>query len=178
MVREEVTYRRGVAADAGDLAAFGSQSFVDAYGTTSSRRAMALHVASTYSADLQRAELEDPESWTIVGDRDGEIVAAALMQWHEPPLPIDPPAKWAEIRRFYLGRAYWRTGVSTDLMVAALQSIRDGGGDAVWLQAWEHAPQAIGFYRKWGFREAGHVPFRLGTELQRDILLARTLTTS
>jgi len=65
MVREEVTYRRGVAADAGDLAAFGSQSFVDAYGTTSSRRAMALHVASTYSADLQRAELEDPESWLL-----------------------------------------------------------------------------------------------------------------
>lgn len=178
MVREEVTYRRGVAADAGDLAAFGSQSFVDAYGSTSSRQAVALHVARTYSADLQLAELKDPESWTIVGDRDGEIVAAALIRWQQPALPIGPPGKWAEIRRFYLGRAYWRTGVSADLMVAALQSIRDGGGIAVWLQVWEHAPQAIGFYRKWGFREAGHVPFVLGTDVQRDLLLARALTIS
>ena len=178
MVREEVTYRRGVPADAGDLAAFGSQSFVDAYGSTSSRRAVANHVARTYSADRQLAELQDPRCWTIIGDRDGEIVAAALLRWQEPPLPIDPPGKWAEIRRFYLGRAYWKTGVSADLMVAALQSIRDGKGNAVWLQVWEHAPQAIGFYRKWGFREAGHVPFMLGTEVQRDFLLARTLTTS
>jgi hypothetical protein len=109
MVREEVIYRRGVSSDAADLAGFGSQSFVDAYGDTNPRREVALHVASTYSAELQLAELVESGSWTIVGDREGEIVAAA------------------------------------------------------------------GFYRKWGFREAGQVPFRLGTIVQRDLLMTRTL---
>jgi hypothetical protein len=84
MVREEVIYRRGVPADAANLAGFGSQSFVDAYGD------------------------------------------------------------------------------------------REGGAEA-WLQVWEAAAHAVGFYRKWCFREAGEVPFRLGTIVQRDLLMTRTL---
>ena len=175
MVREEVVYRRAVPADAAELAGFGSQSFVDAYGNASPRREVALHVASTYSAELQLAELQESGSWTIVGDRDGELVAAALMRRHDPPLPIGPREKWVEIRRFYVGRPYWRTGISTDLMVEVLQSIRDAGGAGAWLQVWEAAAQAVGFYRKWGFREAGQVPFTLGTVVQRDLLMARTL---
>lgn len=176
MLREEVTYRRAVPADAGELAAFGSHSFVDAYGSTTPRREVALHVARTYSTELQLAELEDPGSWTILGDREGEIVGAALLRWHEPPLPLAAGGTWAEIKRFYLGRVYWRTGISADLMFAVLQSIRDGKGTGVWLQVWEDAAPAIGFYRKWGFREAGQIPFILGTEPQRDLLMARMLT--
>lgn len=177
MLREEVTYRRAVPADAGELAAFGSQSFVDAYGNTNPRREVARHVARTY-AELQKAELEDPESWTILGDREGDIVGAALMRWNEPPLPLASEGKWAEIKRFYLGRMYWRTGISADLMAAVLQSIREGKGTGVWLQVWEHAEQAIGFYRKCRFRETGHAPFMLGTEEQRDLVMRRLLTTS
>jgi|KBSSwiStaDraftv2_1062776.scaffolds.fasta_scaffold26814_2 diamine N-acetyltransferase len=175
MLRDEVIYRRATPADAPELAGFGSQSFVDAYGSLNSRRQVALHVERTYSEDLQRAELTDSGSWTIIGDREGEIVGAALMRWYDPPAPLAAGAKWAEIKRFYVGRGYWRTGISTDLMVAALQSIRDGAGDSVWLQVWEDATQAIGFYRKWGFVEVGEMPFMLGTEAQRDLVMARTL---
>ena len=176
MLRDEVIYRRGTPADALELAAFGAESFVDAYGSINSRRQVALHVERTYSEALQRAELEDPGSWTMVADREGEIVGAALLWWRDPPPPIEPAGGWAEIKRFYVGRRYWRTGVSTDLMVAALQSIREGRGRAVWLQVWEHAAQAIGFYRKWGFSEAGEIPFMLGTERQRDLLMTRRVT--
>lgn len=178
MLRDEVICRRAVPADAPGLAAFGAESFVDAYGSINSRRQVALHVERTYSEALQLAELEDPGSWTMVADREGEIVGAALLWWRRPPPPIDPAGRWAEIKRFYVGRSYWRTGVSTDLMVAALQSIRDGQGQAVWLQVWENAVQAIGFYRKWGFTEAGEIPFTLGSERQRDLLMTRRVTSA
>jgi ribosomal protein S18 acetylase RimI-like enzyme len=62
------------------------------------------------------------------------------------------------------------------MMGGVLQSMLSGEGTAVWLQVWENAAQAIGFYRKWGFREAGQVPFLLGAELQRDLLMSRMLT--
>ena len=174
MVRAEVTFRRGVAADADALASFGSQSFVDAYGTSTSPHEVALHVARTYSAERQLSELNDAGSWTILGDREEEIVGAALVRWLDPPLPIEPGAKWAEVKRFYVARPYWRTGVSGDLMAEVLRSIHEGEGTGVWLQVWEDAGQAIGFYRKWGFREAGRVPFLLGTVEQSDLLMVRT----
>ena len=68
MVRGDLTYRRGAAVDAAALASFGSQSFVDAYGSTTSPREVAVHVARTYSTELQLTELNDSRSWTILGE--------------------------------------------------------------------------------------------------------------
>ena len=175
MLRDEVVYRPGVPGDAGLLAAFGSEAFVEAYGHALHPGHLALHVAKTYSEEQQRGELEDPRAWTIIADRDGDIVAAAYLRWASPPAQLAPEMRWAEIARFYLSKPYWRTGISSDLMVAALASIRERGGEVVWLQAWEHAEVALRFYRKWGFLEVGEAPFQLGPEKQRDLILARSL---
>ena len=175
MLRDEVSYRGATPSDALDLATFGSESFVAAHGHSLPPGDLALHVARTYSEERQHRELVDPRAWTMLGEREGEIVGAALLRWAAAPAGLAAELHWAELARFYVARPYWRTGVSTDLMIEALKSIRDRAGDLVWLQVWEAAPQAIGFYRKWGFYEVGEVPFRVGTLVQRDLVLARGL---
>jgi GNAT superfamily N-acetyltransferase len=100
---------------------------------------------------------------------------AALLRWAEPPPGLAPELPWAELARFYVARMYWETGVSSELMVAVLRSIRSRGGRLVWLQVWERAERAIRFYRKWGFFEVGEAPYTVGRELQRDLVLARSL---
>jgi len=175
MLRDEIIYRLALPADAGELAAFGSESFVAAYEHALNPGNLALHVARTYSEELQRRELEAPDAWTIVADRDGDLVAAAYLRWAPPPADLAPERRWAEIARFYLAKPYWRTGISTDLMVATLASIRERQGEPVWLQAWEKAGAALRFYRKWGFLEVGQAPFKLGAEEQRDLILVRSL---
>jgi len=175
MLRDEIVYRPAVPADAAELAAFGSESFVDAYAHVFNPVNLGLHVARTYSEWRQRRELEDPAAWTLIADRDGDVVAAAYLRWASPPANLAPELHWAEIARFYVAKPYWRTGISSDLMVAALASIREREGELVWLQAWEGNEVALRFYRKWGFREVGEAPFRLGPELQRDLVLARSL---
>jgi len=112
---------------------------------------------------------------TLIADRDGDVVAAAFLRWASPPANLAPELHWAEIARFYVAKPYWRTGISSDLMVAALASIREREGELVWLQAWEGNAVALRFYRKWGFLEVGEAPFKLGPELQRDLVLARSL---
>jgi diamine N-acetyltransferase len=175
MLRDEIVYRPALVSDAGELAAFGSEAFVAAYGHALSPGNLALHVARTYSEERQQRELEDPDAWTIIADRDGDVVAAAYLRWAAPPANLAPELRWAEIGRFYLAKPYWRTGISSDLMVATLASIRERRGELVWLQAWEHAEVALRFYRKWGFLEVGETPFHLGSERQRDLILARSL---
>ena len=175
MLREEIEYRAATAADASELARFGSESFVAAYGHALRRGDLALHVACTYSEERQHQELVDPLAWTVLGEREGEIVGAALLRWAPPPAGLAAELRWAELARFYVARPYWRTGVSTDLMVATLKSVRDREGPLVWLQVWEGAPYAIAFYRKWGFYEVGEAPYRVGTLMQRDLVLARSL---
>lgn len=175
MLREEVVYRLARPDDAAELAACGAESFVDAYGYSMQPAHVVVHVARTYSEQLQLRELADPLAWTIVADREGDLIGAALLRWAAPPTDLAPELRWAEIGRFYVGKPYWRTGISSDLMVAALHSIRQRHGLVVWLQAWEQAGHALRFYRKWGFLEVGETTFRIGTEVQRDLILARSL---
>ena len=47
--------------------------------------------------------------------------------------------------------------------------------DLIWLGVWEQNPRAIAFYTKWGFVEVGAQTFRLGSDLQRDLVMAREL---
>ena len=52
---------------------------------------------------------------------------------------------------------------------------RDKRADTLWLGVWERNPRAIAFYRKCGFEDAGTQTFVLGTDHQRDLVLARPL---
>ena len=45
----------------------------------------------------------------------------------------------------------------------------------LWLGVWEHNLRAIAFYRKCGFVQCGAQPFLLGTDLQTDWDMNRTL---
>ena len=175
MLRDEVVYRLAHPSDAAELAAFGAESFVAAYGHALRPADLGLHVVRTYSEALQLGEIADPASWTLIADREGELVGAVLLRWASPPVDLAPELHWAEIGRFYVAKPYWRTGISTDLMVAALRSIRERQGPIVWLQAWERAERALAFYRKWGFLEIAETSFRVGSEVQRDLILARSL---
>ena len=44
-----------------------------------------------------------------------------------------------------------------------------------WLGVWERNGRAQAFYRKWNFRTVGEHVFQLGSDLQRDIVMERTL---
>jgi diamine N-acetyltransferase len=175
VLRDEIVYRVATEADAYELAAFGSEAFVDAYGFSVTRRQLGSYVLRTYSEELQLREIRDPRAWTMLAMRDDEITGAALLRWADPPGGLSPEEPWAEIARFYLAKMYWETGISSDLMVAVLRSIREQGCELVWLQVWERAERAIHFYRKWGFRDAGEAPFEIGGEIQRDLVMTRSL---
>jgi ribosomal protein S18 acetylase RimI-like enzyme len=48
----------------------------------------------------------------------------------------------------------------------------------VWLGVWERNPKAIAFYKKFGFREVGAHVFPLGSDPQRDVVMARPVVDS
>ena len=78
-----------------------------------------------------------------------------------------------EIQRLYVARDYHGRGVAHDLMKACLDEMTRHGSDVVWLGVWERNPRAIAFYRKFGFKEAGHHVFAPGNDPQRDVVMVR-----
>jgi ribosomal protein S18 acetylase RimI-like enzyme len=61
-------------------------------------------------------------------------------------------------------------------MVAAEDMARAWGADILWLGVWENNHKALGFYARSGFREVGEHVFRIGDQVDRDLILAKDLS--
>jgi ribosomal protein S18 acetylase RimI-like enzyme len=64
-------------------------------------------------------------------------------------------------------------GAAHELMNACVDEMVHRGSDVIWLGVWDRNPGAIAFYKKFNFREIGEHVFPLGTDPQRDIVMAR-----
>ena len=45
----------------------------------------------------------------------------------------------------------------------------------VWLSVWEKNTGAISFYKKMGFKKAGRHSFKMGDELQDDLIMKKVI---
>ena len=63
-------------------------------------------------------------------------------------------------------------------MQACLDEAAKQGCDTIWLDVWEQNVRARAFYRKWDFVEVGTQFFQLGSDLQHDLILQRSVSRS
>jgi ribosomal protein S18 acetylase RimI-like enzyme len=173
-VRGDVAIRRASVRDAGALAAFAEGTFRAAFAALNTPENMDLHCASTYGRARQAREIADPTLETLLAEAQGRLVAYAQLRWGQAP-SCARAANPVEIWRFYVDPEHHGQGLAHDLMAVVLERARAGGADLVWLGVWERNPRAIAFYEKVGFAPVGEHSFRLGDDLQRDLVLTRDL---
>ena len=81
-----------------------------------------------------------------------------------------------ELQRIYVLRALQARGLGAALMRTALDQARSWGADFLWLGVWEHNEKAQAFYARHGFHEAGDHVFRIGQQIDRDLILIKELS--
>src|SRR5262249_19762147 len=153
------------------LAALGARLFVDAFGPANDADDIRLFLAKTYSPDLQLAELKDPNRVAWIAEADGVPVGYALER-RDSRSPHVSARQPAEVQRIYADRAWHGLGVGAALLEACIAQSRAWGCDVLWLGVWEENPRGIAFYEKWGFRRVGEHSFLVGTDSQRDHVMA------
>ena len=168
-----VTIRRAVPEDAAALARLASRIYYETFGAFDKPDDIRLFLASTYREDLQRAEIENRAMITLLAE-DGVLVGYAQVRRSQPPACVTGPGP-VEIMRFYVQKAHHGRGVAPRLMAEVERASRSLGAKTLWLGVWERNDRAFAFYRKYGFREVGEKPFIVGTDVQRDVVLERTL---
>ena len=168
------TIRAAGVADAPWLAALAERTFRETYAAENTAENMERYVAEHFGVARQARELTDPAVQTLVADVSGEPAGYAQLVWSSAPPSVAGEAP-IEITRFYVDRPWHGHGVAQLLMANLLQRAAAAGARTVWLGVWERNPRAIAFYRKSGFVEVGTHTFLLGTDPQRDFVLARPL---
>ncbi len=76
-----------------------------------------------------------------------------------------------EIERIYVDKQFQGHGLGAKLIAKAKERALALQLHAIWLGVWEKNPDAIRFYERHGFVRFGSHPFRMGDEVQTDVLM-------
>lgn len=166
--------RRGTVEDAALLTELGALTFSETYAAYNTAEDLAEYLATHFNVAQQTAELEDPASAFLIAEVDGRPAGYAKLHDGAPEKDVEG-ANPIEVVRLYVSREWLGRGLGHELMRACLDEARQTGHSTIWLGVWERNGRAQAFYRKWNFHPVGEHIFKLGADLQRDILMARPL---
>jgi ribosomal protein S18 acetylase RimI-like enzyme len=170
-----VRVRDAEPADAAALAELAERTFRDAFAAQNDPTDMDLHCATSFGPDIQAAEIADPALRTLVVEEGGALIAFAQVHLRAPVPPSVRFPSAVELRRIYVDARWHGQGVAPQLMARVEEIARASGAAALWLGVWEHNPRAIRFYQRCGFTAVGDHTFVVGSDPQRDLVMAREL---
>ena len=131
--------RRGVESDAEELAPAAERWFRETFSPDNTAEDMAMYCAGAFSPEIQRAELTDPATETLLlQDSHGQLTAYAQLR-DGPPDGFELAAP-IELVRFYVDSALHGRGIAARLMAAVDEAARARGAKTLWLGVWEKNP--------------------------------------
>jgi len=151
------------------LAELGGRLFHDAFAADNRPEDTRAYLAEHFTEPALARLLADPGAQVLVLEHGETPVGWALLLGA-------PGEKEVEVRRFYVDGRHQGGEAAVTLMAAALDRARARGAGRIWLAVWERNHRARAFYAKHGFRRVGTQPFRLGSDVQTDEVLARPLS--
>jgi ribosomal protein S18 acetylase RimI-like enzyme len=168
--------RQALASDSIALARLADQTFRDTFTAGSSSSDMQQHCEESYHPDIQLQEIQDSNLITVLTEYEGELTGFAQIRLISPKKDISGNRQ-SELSRLYVSNDWQGKGVAHKLMTEVLASAAKVQSDYMWLGVWEENPRAIAFYRKYDFSIVGEHIFSVGTDPQRDLIMAVQLTT-
>lgn len=174
------TIRRAGTGDASAIAGCGARLFRQAYEPTHPEPTLSRYLANAFAPERVREFLIDSNAALFVIEAEpSELVGYAQVRLAPPEAETTtldrplPGARPFEIVRFYVDAKYHGQGLAAALMVACEAEARARGADVIWLQAWQKAARALGFYKKMGFDRFGTAVWHFGELKDHDFVLAR-----
>jgi GNAT superfamily N-acetyltransferase len=168
------TIRPGTRDDAAMLAEMAARIFYETFAAENRPEDMKAYMDEAFTVARQAEEIADPLSTFLLAFVDEEPAGYAKIRAGDAPSGV-AGERPVELARLYADHRWHGRGVGSALMEACFDEARRGGHATMWLGVWERNFRAIAFYRKCGFVECGSHVFRLGSDPQTDLLMARPL---
>ncbi len=149
-------------------------TFLDTFSSQNAAHNMSAYASAAFAMDRVRAEYENTHSRFYLA-RTGSDIAGYLKLNTGPAQTEQDLENAMEIERIYATRAFQGQGIGKRLMATALETARAAGVDWVWLGVWEHNQKAIAFYEHQGFEPFGRHSFRLGDDVQVDVMMKKKM---
>lgn len=151
------------------------RTFRETYAIHNNPQDMQQYMDAYMSKSRLIAEVDEPGSCTLIQWYGDLMAGYARLRRASPSCSISATSHW-ELERFYVDKPWQGRGLAADLMSACEQETQKRGLDGLWLGVWTENRRARRFYQKMGFREEGSKEFKLGQDVQIDLVLVKTVS--
>ena len=171
-----ITIRPCTPQDAEALALVSRATFLESYADVLPAADILVHCEVQNRPELYRDWLSTPgwRAWLAEIADTRAPVGFSLSCPPDLPLPTGPGD--VELKRIYLLHRFQGGGDGARLMAAAEAAARADGFDRLLLGVYTKNIQALGFYARQGFTQAGVRTFQVGSRTYDDLVLAKTLS--
>ncbi len=170
-----ISYDTPTLGDGPALDAMARAIWVETFGHASSPEDSAAYLNTAYGPEgaLIRS-LHDPAiSLRVAVDGERIVGYAKLTPPWVPEAESEPTA--LQLSQLYVAADHHGRGVAQGLMAWTLDTARARGAIALFLTVWEANARAIRFYDRYGFIHVADYAFRVGEQVDRDLVLRKWL---
>jgi len=162
------------ASDAQALTTLSVKTFRDTFGADNKKEDMDKYIAEDMSEARITQQLIDPQNVFFLAYREEALIGYAKVRSTKIPeaLKYNRPI---ELERIYVVQDHLGTKAGAALLQHCISYAKENNKDVLWLGVWEHNHRAVSFYKRWGFDLFGSHHFRLGDDLQTDVLMKKEL---
>lgn len=156
-----------------ELQRISKQTFQETFAPYNSAENMEQYITHAFSTEKLQAELQNHNSQFYFAYHKDEIAGyIKLNSGAAQTENMGPDA--LEIERIYVLQQYQGKNLGQQLFNSALRIAAENNKKMVWLGVWEHNTKAISFYLKNGFVVFSKHQFKLGNDVQTDLLMKKS----
>jgi len=154
----------------GLLQEISKRTFYETFSATNSEEDMELYLKESFSLEKLDKELSNKYSEFYFALHENKVIGYIKINLGQSQTELKDD-KSLEIERIYILKDFHGKAVGQLLYEKAIQIAKQADVLYVWLGVWENNPRAISFYKKNGFVEFDKHIFRLGKDVQTDIMM-------
>jgi len=155
------------------LSLVGAASFLEAFAGMLQGPDILAHCRKQHAVEKYRAWLTSANSAACIAEVKQAPVGYAVVC--PPDLPVPLTERDIELKRIYVFHRFQGMGIGKALIEWSFDEARKRGFSRVLLGVNEGNTDAIAFYMRCGFVNAGHRSFQVGDQICQDEVLARVL---
>lgn len=156
--------------DVVSLQAISKQTFYETFAAVNTEENMTIYLEESFSVEKLTAELNNPDAAFYFAIQYDEVIGYLKLNKAASQTELKD-SEALEIERIYVSQAFHGKKVGQLLYEKAIQVAREAGVEYVWLGVWEENARAIRFYEKNGFVPFDKHLFKLGDDIQTDIMM-------
>ncbi|KAF5660903.1 hypothetical protein FHETE_8754 [Fusarium heterosporum] len=173
--KKPVTISFATLADAGRIAELGAHVFSTTFGHSVEPHELAAFLEESYTEASIIKDINDPDRDVIIATNDDGFLGFAYLTRGSTEPCVEGLEKTIELQRIYVSSSSQGTGVGKALEKKIETMAREQGYKHLWLGVWEENIRAMKAYEKWGYKQVGDHDFTIGSIVQTDHIMVKTL---